>query len=65
MDRDQLLELAPHYVALVVLIFSVLAAVQFLTDGVALWLELVITAATAIVYRPVVVWLGIAPSMWE
>ncbi|MFB6227890.1 MAG: hypothetical protein ABEH88_04800 [Halobacteriales archaeon] len=65
MDTDKLLELAPHYLALVVLIFAVLAAVEFLVGGVALLIELVTAGTVAFLYRPIVVRLGIAPSIWE
>ena len=65
MDTDKLLELAPHYLALVVLIFAVLAAVGFLVGGVALLIELIIAGTVAFLYRPIVVRLGVAPSIWE
>jgi hypothetical protein len=65
MDTDKLLELAPHYLALVVLIFAVLAAVEFLVGGVALLIELIIAGTVAFLYRPIVVRLGVAPSIWE
>lgn len=65
MDTDKLLELAPHYLALVVLIFAVLAAVEFLVGGVALPIELAVAGGIAFLYRPIVVRLGIAPSIWE
>jgi hypothetical protein len=65
MDKDTLLELLPHYVALFVLIFAVLAAVEFLVDGEGLWIRLVVAAVIAFAYRPFVVRLGVAPTMWE
>lgn len=65
MDRDTLLELLPHYVALFVLIFAVLATIGALVDDVDFLIRLVAAAATAFVYRPLVVRLGVAPSIWE
>jgi predicted PurR-regulated permease PerM len=65
MDTDTLLELLPHYVALVVLIFAVLAAVGALVDGVDFWVRLVVAVVTAFAYRPLVMWLGVGPTAWE
>jgi predicted PurR-regulated permease PerM len=65
MDTDALLELLPHYVALLVLIFAALSIIGALADGVDFWLRLVVAAVTAFAYRPLVVRLGVAPSVWE
>jgi hypothetical protein len=65
MDKTQLLELAPHYLALVILIFAVLTVVRLFAGGTSLWLELIIAGATAFLYRPLMVRLGLAPSMWD
>jgi len=65
MDRDQLLELVPHYVALVVLLLLALTAVRVLVGDVGLWVELVIAFVVAVAYRPLVARLGYAPSAWQ
>ncbi len=65
MDKDTVLELLPHYVALFVLIFAVLAIIGALVDDVGFLIRLAAAATTAFVYRPLVVRLGVAPSMWE
>ncbi|HMB49760.1 hypothetical protein [Natronoarchaeum rubrum] len=65
MDRDQLLELVPHYVALVVLLLLALTAVRVLVGDVGLWVELLIAFVIAVGYRPLVARLGYAPSAWE
>ena len=64
-DRDTVVELVPHYVALIALVFLVLAAVEALVGDPGFWVELAIVFAVAIAYRPLVVRLGVAPSAWE
>lgn len=65
MDTDRLLELAPHYVAMFVLVFLVLGLVRAAVGELGFWIELVIIVVVASAYRPVVLRLGIAPSGWE
>jgi len=65
MDRDELLELVPHYLALVVLVFVTLAAVDSAVGSVELWIEFVIVVVVAFAYRPLVSLLGIAPAAWK
>lgn len=61
MDRDLLREAAPHYVFLLV----VLVGVFFLTEDMEFWLQLLIAVSVVTVYRLVVTYLGIAPSIWD
>jgi len=65
MDIDGLKELAPHYVALLVLVFLVLTAVQAVVGEIGFWVELAIILVVVFTYRPIVVRLGVAPSGWE
>jgi len=65
MDREQLLELVPHYVALVIVLLVALTALRLLVGEVALWAELLVAFVVAVAYRPVVRRLGYAPSAWE
>lgn len=65
MDRQQLLEVIPHYAAMILLLFLVLIAVNTVFGEVGFWIELLIVVAVAILYRPVVLRLGVAPSAWE
>jgi hypothetical protein len=64
MDRRQLIELVPHYVAMLLLVFLVLAGVRALTGEVGFWIELAIVAVVVFAYRPVVMRLGVGPSGW-
>ena len=65
MDTDRLKELAPHYVAMFVLVFLVLGIVQAVVGEVGFWVELGIIVVAASAYRPLVTRLGVAPSSWE
>jgi amino acid permease len=65
MDTDRLLELAPHYIAMFVLVFLVLATVRAVAGEVGFWIELAVIAVVVFAYRPVVTRLGIGPSDWE
>jgi len=64
MDRNQLIELVPHYVAMLLLVFLVLAIVRASVGEVGFWIELVIIAVVVFAYRPIVVRLGFGPSSW-
>lgn len=65
MDTDRLLELVPHYVAMLLLVFLVLGVVRTLVGDVGFWIELAIIFALVFLYRPAVQLLDIAPSAWE
>ncbi|WP_152042457.1 hypothetical protein [Salinigranum salinum] len=65
MDTDRLMELAPHYIAMFILVFVVLTIVQAIVGEVGFWAELAIVVAVVFAYRPVVVRLGFAPSGWK
>jgi uncharacterized membrane protein len=65
MDRDQLLELVPHYVVLLLLVFLTLAVLETVFGDLGFWIELVIIFLVVLAYRPVVARLGVAPSAWE
>ena len=64
MDTDRLLSLAPHYVAMLLLVFLVTAVIEMVAGDLGFWVELVIVIAVVIAYRPVVTWLGIGPDEW-
>jgi len=65
MDTDKLLELLPHYAAMLLLIFGTLAVVRTAVGEIGFWTELAVVAVIAFAYRPVVARLGVAPSAWE
>jgi hypothetical protein len=65
MDRDQLVELVPHYIAMLLLVFLVLSIVRTAVGEIGFWIELVIVLIIVSLYRPIVVRLGYAPSSWE
>lgn len=65
MDTNRLKQLAPHYVAMFVLVFLVLAIVRAFVGEIGFWTELAVIVVVVFAYRPVVVRLGIGPSGWE
>jgi hypothetical protein len=65
MDKQQLLELVPHYIAMLILVFGGLAIIDATVGEIGFWAELVIVFAIVLAYRPLVVRLGVAPSAWE
>jgi hypothetical protein len=64
-NTDLLVELAPHYLAMLVLMFLALAVVRALVGSLGFWAELVVLLAIVTVYRPLVQRLGYAPSVWQ
>lgn len=65
MDRAQLLELVPHYLAMMFVVFVVLGGLRSAVGELALWQEFAIVVVVVILYRPAVLRLGWAPSAWE
>lgn len=65
MDTDQLIELVPHYIAMLLLVFLVLAIVRMVAGEIGFWIELAIIAIVVFGYRPIVVHLGLGPGSWE
>ena len=65
MDRNQLIELVPHYLAMLLLVFLILAIVPTVVGEIGFWVEFAIVIVVVFAYRPIVVRLGVAPSVWE
>lgn len=65
MDRDQIKEVAPHYAAMILLVYLALGILWITVGGLGFWADLVIVVAIVVAYRPVVMRLGIGPSSWE
>jgi hypothetical protein len=63
--RDTILELAPHYVAMLVLVTAVLVVVRLAVGNLGFWVEFVIIVAVVFVYPLVVRRLGYAPDAWK
>lgn len=64
MDRTELRQLAPHYVAAMVLVFVVVAGLDALA-GIPFWIGVVIALGIGAVYRPLTIALGVAPEPWR
>lgn len=65
MDTDRLIEVAPHYVVMLVLVYLALAVVGAAVGAPGFWAEMAIIAVVVFAYRPVVMRLGIGPNAWE
>ena len=65
MDKNTLIELVPHYIGMLILVFGILAIVQLSIGQVGFLIEFAIVVTIAVAYRPLVLRLGIAPSTWE
>jgi len=65
MNRSELAELVPHYVALLVVMFLILSVVRAVVPGLSFWIEVVIIFVIVVAYRAVVERLGYAPAAWQ
>jgi hypothetical protein len=65
MDTDRLMEIAPHYIAMFILVFLVLEIVRTVAGEIGFWIELAIIIIVVLAYRPIVTSLGIGPSGWK
>jgi hypothetical protein len=63
-EREQLVELVPHYIAMLLLMLVALWALRSAFGQLGFWVELVVLVAIVTVYRPLVKRLGVAPSLW-
>lgn len=65
MDTNRLLELLAHYMVMLILVFAALGIMRSSFGDLGFWIELVVVVIIALLYRPIVVRLGVAPSSWE
>lgn len=65
MDREGLVELVPHYVAMLLLVFLALGILRSAFGDLGFWIEIVVVGVIVFGYRPVVRRLGVAPSLWD
>lgn len=64
-NTDHLVEVIPHYVAMLLLVFLVLGVINFAVGELSFWIELVIVLVIALGYQSAVKRLDLAPSSWE
>jgi uncharacterized membrane protein SirB2 len=64
-NKDQLLEIVPHYVAMLLLVFGILTVIGEFAGELGFWVEFALIVVIVFLYRPLVVRLGVAPSSWE
>ena len=63
--RDRLVELAPHYILMILLMFLALAIVEQVVGALDFWPSLAIALLVAIAYPIVLRRLGRAPEAWQ
>ncbi|WP_459194485.1 hypothetical protein [Halosimplex sp. J119] len=63
-DKRDLLELAAHYVVILVVVTVVLAALRNFVE-LGFWAELAVIVVIVAVYRPIVTSLGVEPDAWR
>lgn len=64
-NKETLLELVPHYIGMLVLLFVAVALVRVALGEIRFILELVVAVVVVALYRPLVLYLGVGPSSWE
>jgi hypothetical protein len=62
---SRLVELLPHYLAMIAIIFAVLLVVQELYGELGFWVSFGIAIAIAVAYPFVVRRFGVAPESWQ
>jgi hypothetical protein len=65
MNTSTVRDLAPHYIAMFILVLGVLATVRAAVGNLSFWIEFMVIAVIVFLYRPIVMQLGIGPSGWE
>ncbi len=64
MDTERILDVLPHYLAMLILVFAVLTVVRTAIGDLGFWFEFVIILVIVFAYRPLVIRLGVAPDAW-
>lgn len=65
-DRDDLVALVPHYLAMLGLAILTLFVLDVVVgDDLNFWIETAVVVVVLVAYKPVVVRLGYAPPLWE
>ena len=64
-NKETILELLPHYVAMLVIVFVTLAIVRSFLGEIRFLVEIVIIVVVVTLYRMAVVYFDVAPSSWE
>ncbi|MFB6156655.1 MAG: hypothetical protein ABEJ34_02290 [Haloferacaceae archaeon] len=65
MDTQRLIDVAPHYLAMLLLAFLIPAVVRLAVGDIGFWPELVLIFFIVFGYRRAVLRLDVAPAAWE
>jgi hypothetical protein len=63
-DKETIIELAPHYVAMLILVTIALTILRNAVENLGFWVELVVIVVVVFLYPFVVRRLGYEPSAW-
>ncbi len=64
-DFERLVELVPHYLALLALLVLVVGGIRWTVGELGFWIEILLLLAISVAYPPLVRRLGIAPDAWK
>lgn len=65
MDMNHIVQVAPHYLVMIAILFAVLTFIRIAFGDVNFWVGLAIAVAIGVLYRPVVRRLELAPPVWD
>lgn len=65
MVLKRVLDVAPHYLAMFILVWLTLSTLRRYAPGLPIWIELIVVVILSIAYIALVTVAGIAPDSWE
>lgn len=65
-NKQQVVELVPHYVAMLVIVFAAIGVLRAAVGDLGVWLEFAVILVLVFLYRPLIVRLDVipTPSLW-
>ena len=64
-NMETIKELLPHYAAMLLLVFVLIAIIREVIGDLGFWVELVLILVIVFAYPPITRRLGVAPSIWD
>lgn len=64
MNRDDLVDVLPHYAVMLIAVFVGLGVLEAVLGPVSFWIEIAVITFIVFSYQPIVVQLGLAPDAW-
>ena len=63
--KETIVELLPHYAAMLLLVFLVIGVLREVVGDVGFWVELLFILVIVFAYPPLTRRLGVAPDIWD